>query len=209
MFLFFLITLIIFLIFVTITFKLEINNLEFNSKKNNHLNKKYKIIIKFCIFYKIPIMKIEITNTKIKKLLKNKKILEKINKEKAKIIENKNDIDVKAIKEIRNIKFKVQKINLDILIGVEDASLTAIMVPIISTIISIFFRSKVRKINKDNLFLVKPLYNNENIINIKLTSIITIKLIHIINTMFIINKYKKGDKNERTSNRRSYDYGYE
>ena len=51
--------------------------------------------------------------------------------------------------------------------------------------------------------------SNENLLNIEISSIFQIKMIHIINTICIVNKKRKGDKNERTSNRRPYDYGYE
>ena len=52
-------------------------------------------------------------------------------------------------------------------------------------------------------------YINKNLLNIEISSIFQIKMIHIINTICIVNKKRKGDKNERTSNRRPYDYGYE
>ena len=57
---------------------------------------------------------------------------------------------------------------------------------------------------KKQSFQIKPIYNNQNILNIALSGIFQIKMIHIINIIYILNK-KEGVKNyERTSNRRAY-----
>lgn len=208
-FLFILLLLLIILSIITIKIKIEIENLFFTSKSKEHLNKDYRIIIKIYSFYKIPILKIKITNDKIQKILNNKKIINKISKEKSKIIQNKGDIDKEVISTFKKINLKIQKIKLNINLGTEDAALTAILIPIISIIVSAFFKNKIKKIDENNMFLIQPIYINQNLINISLSSIFELKLIHIINTICIINKKRKGDKNERTSNRRSYDYGYE
>ena len=126
-----------------------------------------------------------------------------------KIIENRKNIDKETIKALKNIKIQVEKINLKILIGTENASLTAFIVPVISTIIAITLREQIKKYNENQKFLIQPIYINQNLINIECSGIFEIEMIHIINTICIVNKKRKGDKNERTSNRRSYDYGYE
>ena len=70
-------------------------------------------------------------------------------------------------------------------------------------------RNQIKKYNENQKFLIQPIYINQNLINIECSGIFEIEMIHIINTICIVNKKRKGDKNERTSNRRSYDYGYE
>ena len=203
------ILLIIILMIITIRIKIKLENFEFNSQNKEHLKKNYKAEIIIYTLNLIPILKFKITDKKIKKLFNNEKIKKAIDMQKTKIIENKKDIDIKSIKEIKNIKIEINEMKLNILVGTEDASITAFIIPIISTCIAIFLSRKVEKYNDKQVFSIKPIYINQNLINIEFSGIFQIKMIHIINTICIINKKRKGDKNERTSNRRSYDYGYE
>ena len=97
--------------------------------------------------------------------------------------------------------------NLNIALGTEDAAITAFIIPIISTFIAMFLSKRVQRYNNNQKFSIQPVYINQNLINIEFSGIFQIKMIHIINTICIVKR--KGDKNERTSNRRTYDYGYE
>ena len=201
--------LIILLMIITVRIKIKFKYFEFNSQNKEHLNKNYKIEVIIYIFNLLPIIKLKITNKKIQKILNNEKIKKAINEQKTKIIENRNDIDINTIKGIKNIKIEIQEMNLKIQLGTEDASITAFIIPVISTILAVFLSQKVKKYNDKQKFIIMPLYINQNLINIEFSGIFQIKMIHIINTICILNKKKKGDKYERTSNRRSYDYGYE
>ena len=206
---FLLILLIIILMIITIKIKIKFKDFEFSSQNKEHLNKNYKIEIIIFTFKFIPILKLKVTNKKINKALSNEKIRKAINEQKTKIIENRKDIDIEAIKEIKNIKMEIDEMNLNISLGTEDAAITAFIIPIISTFIAIFLSQKVRRYNDNQKFSIQPVYINQNLINIQFSGIFQIKMIHIINTICIVNKKRKGDKNERTSHRRSYDYGYE
>ena len=95
----------------------------------------------------IPILKLKVTNKKINKALSNEKIRKAINEQKTKIIENRKDIDIETIKEIKNIKMEIDEMNLIISLGTEDAAITALIIPIISTFIAIFLSQKVEKYN--------------------------------------------------------------
>ena len=201
--------LIIILMLITIRIKFEFENFKFTSLSKEHLNKDYEIKVTIYTFTKIPILKIKINKQKIQKIMNNEKIRKTIKKQETKIIENKKDIDKELIKGLKNIKLETEEMNLQILIGTENASITAFIIPVISTIIAMFLSKKVQKYNEKQIFLVKPIYINQNLINIEFSGIFQIKMIHIINTICILSKKRKGDKNERTSNRRSYDYGYE
>lgn len=203
------ILLIIILMIITIKIKIEFKDLKFSLQNKEHLNKNYKIEIVIYTFKFIPILKFKITNKKIKDALNNEKIKKMINNQKTNIIENRKDIDVKAIKKIKNIKIEIDTIDLNISLGTEDAAMTAFIIPVISTFIALFLSQRIKKYNDKQVFLIKPIYINQNLINIEFSGIFKIKMIHIINTICILSKKKKGDKNERTSNRRSYDYGYE
>ena len=206
---FLLILLIIILMIITIRIKIKFIDFEFNSQNKEHLNKNYKIEITIYTFNFIPISKLKITNKKINKALSNEKIRKAISEQKTKIIENRKDIDLKSIKEIKNIKIEIDEMNLNISLGTEDAAITAFIIPIISTIIAMILSQNVQKYNDKQIFSILPIYINQNFINVEFSGIFQIKMIHIINTICTVNKKRKGDKNERASHRRSYDYGYE
>lgn len=197
-FLFLVITIILLLIFSKI--RVEVENFKFISSLPKHVNKDYLIIFKLCILKKIPIIKIKITDEKLK-------LKEKLEKVDIKKIEK--DISIKKIKEVSNkIKFLIKKFNLKIEIGTENASVTAFIIPLISTLVSFILRNRVIDY-KNQKFNIKPLFLNKNLVNIGFSGIFEIKMIHIINIIYILNKKKGEDKNERTSNRRSYAYSYE
>ena len=186
-------------------FRIEIINFNFSSEKieNRHINKDYKIIFKLYILKYLPIIKINITKTKLEKI----KLKDKMKNLDMKLIENKNKFDKEFFKTIKDIKYTIKNINLRIDLGTENASLTSFIIPIISTIISIYLQRKIEKF-KNQRFIVNPIYKDKNFININLNCIFEIKMIHIINIIYILNK-KRRDENVRTSNRRSYDYSYE
>lgn len=206
-YIFYILFLIIFL-FITSKIEISVNNFLFSSENKNHINNGYIFKIKLCILKIIPIFKISITKDKIRKILKNKKIQEKIEKQKIKIVNDTNNIDIKMLKLFKNIKLDIEKIKLNISVGTEDAALTAFIAPFMANALIMLLRKKIKKDKKNQELYVEPVFNNKNILEISFSGIFKIKMIHIINTICIVNK-KKGDKNERTSNRRSYDYGYE
>lgn len=200
--------LLVFMIFICILIfskiRIEIINFRFTSMNKKHLNENYKIIIKLRIFNKFTIFKIILTKNKLKNL--NLKQDAKIIR--TKIIENKNKIDKRVFKIIKNIKIIIKRLNLSIDIGTEDASLTALLVAIISSITGVIFRKSIID-SKKQIFKIVPVYINKNLINIAASGIFEIKMIHIINIIYVLNKKEGVKKNERTSNRRTYDYSYE
>ena len=200
--------LLVFMIFICILIfskiRIEIINFRFTSMNKKHLNENYKIIIKLRIFNKFTIFKIILTKNKLKNL--NLKQDAKIIR--TKIIENKNKIDKRVFKIIKNIKIIIKRLNLSIDIGTENASLTALLVAIISSITGIVFRKSIIDSKKQS-FKIVPVYVNKNLININVSGIFEIKMIHIINIIYVLNKKEGVKKNERTSNRRTYDYSYE
>lgn len=184
--------------------QVQIINLKFSSIMPGHLNKDYKIAIRWYILSKIPIMKFNINKTKMEKI----KIKEKIKNINFKILEEQGKIYVKKLKTLKELKMKIKSVNLNLEIGTENAALTSILVPVISTVIAIVLRKKVRKY-ENQIFIINPAYLNQNLLNISLSGIFEIKINHIINMIYILNKKEGVNKYERTSNRRSYDYSYE
>ncbi|MCI8617027.1 MAG: hypothetical protein HFJ60_02040 [Clostridia bacterium] len=206
---FLLIFLIAILMILTIRIKIELKNFKFNSQNKKHLEKNYEIKITLFTFQKIPILKTKINSKKIEKIMSNEKIRNIIEKQGTKIIEDKGKIDKEIFKWIKKMNIELEEMNLKILIGTEDASITAFIIPIISTALAIFLSKKIKKCNDKQVFHINPVYINQNLINIEFSGIFQIKMIHIINMICLLNKRKRVDKNERTSNRGSYDYGYE
>jgi hypothetical protein len=147
-----------------------------------------------------------ITKEKLEKV----KLKEKIKNINFEVLEDNRKFDKKVFKAMKYFKVYVKNIKLYIDIGTENACLTSIIVPTISTIISIILRKKVKKF-ENQTFIINPIYTNQNLVNLYISGIFEIKMSHIINIIYILNKKeKKGVKEyERTSNRRSYGYSYE
>ena len=130
------------------------------------------------------------------------------------------------LKDIKKLDMKIEKLDLKLKLGIDDVILNSYLIAFISIILSNilpFFT----KSNKNIKYSILPEYNNnpdyehnpvfelnlldsyykhnKNYYKINLIGIFSIKIVNIISII------KKGriDKNERTSNRRSYDYSYE
>ena len=196
--------LIILVIIVTSKIRFQIKDFEYSLINMQHVNPKYKIQISWFIFGKIPIVRIDIDKTKINKL----KIKEKITNIETEIIQGKKPINKNILKVIKKIKLDVKELNLKIDLGTENASFTSIIIPILSTIISMLLRNRIKDY-KNQHYIVNPIFTNQNLINIELSSIFEIKMIHIIDSIYVLNKKEGVDKYERTSNRRAYDNCYE
>ena len=195
---------IITVIFTFAKIQIQIVNLKFYSQKQRHINPDYKIIIRVLALGKIPVFKINITKTKLEKL----RLKERVKQIDWEILQDKNNFDKDLLKAIKILNLNIRKINLNIELGTENASLTSIIVPALSTVIAILLRKKIKNY-EDQIFIIQPLYCNQNLINILLSGIFELKMNHIISMICVLNKKEGVKKYERTSNRRSYDYGYE
>lgn len=186
--------------------QIQIMNFAFSSQTKRHINEDYKIIIKLYIFGFVPILKINLTKNKLEKM----RVKEKIEKVDFTILEKSPSFDKTILKAIKKLKILIKNINLKIDIGTESAILTSIIVPAISTFIAFILRKTVKKF-ENQIFIMNPIYRNQNLVNLFISGIFEIKMSHIINIIyFLFKKEKKGVKEyERTSNRGPYDYSYE
>ena len=197
---------------VILTSKLDIRmiNLIIDSQSKKYINDRYEIIIKLKIFGNIPILKFTLNKSRLRKIKQSRKMNEKVKQLEKDILQNKDKFDRQVIKGLKEFSkgIYMKKLDLEVELGTENAFLTSMFVTIFSSILSIVF-SRIHVREKNIVYEIKPLYRNENSIKIEISGIFQIKLIHIINTIYVLNK-KGGRKNhERTSNRRSYDYSYE
>ena len=191
---------ILIIIVLSLNIKFEIKNLKINIPKDQEkiTNKESKVYLKI-----YTLKKIKIAEFNLKKIdFKDEKIRNKLQKQ-----VEKNKINLDTIKFLKSVNYIIEKMNLSISIGTEDSAITALSVGIFYTIIFNFLNEKVRDLN-DIKYEIKPIYNNKNMLNIELDSIIALKFENIIN---MIKFLKKGSayKNDKSSNRKSYAYSNE
>lgn len=185
--------------------QIQIKNVHFNSSKpKGKLDANYKIIIIVYIIKKIPILKINVTQSKLKKL----KLKEKVRQAEIDIIQNKKKIDKEILYELRKIKVQIKYWNLELLLGTEDAKITALIVGYLSIFLGIYLNKKISK-HENKKFSIQPVYIGQNILKLIFEGIFEIKTVNIINIIWNLKKKERRNGNERTSNRRTYDYSYE
>lgn len=204
----------IFLILCLSNLEIEVEKFDFNS--TNIKGKKiedYLIYIKIKLLDKITLFKLKINHEKINKWEKSKllklKIFDKINnifKIEDTILKNKKEIFKKEnLKYIKELKIKIKKLNLNLQICVGETILTVYAIVIISTIISILLAKNIEAYSKDKYnYRIMPIYNSKPSIVINLNCIINVKLVHIINVIYMLVKKRGGIYDERTSDRRAY-----
>jgi len=195
------ITSILFLIFILSTIKIKIENLQIGKYTNN----KYKAFLQLYFLNKIKIFSIRINNERIRKVYLGKQ-LEKVdfNKIKENVPINKESFSI-----IKKLKLELEKLNLKIDIGTEDAVLTSYAVATIASLLGIILPHLVKNRDyKEIKYIVEPMYNIAQF-NMYLDSIISLKVVHIIYVIYCLAKKGKEKKHERTSNRRAYAYSHE
>lgn len=206
-FLFLLLTVILFVMLVFLSkVQIEIINFQFFSGRKRHINQDYELVIKLCIIRWIPILKIRITKAKLEKW----SIKEKVKKIDFTALEKMPNFNQEMIKAMKKLDIRINQLNLWIDLGTQSASLTSIIVPAISTAIAVMLRKRIKKFENQK-FIINPIYQNQNLVNLFVSGIFEVKMRHIIDVMYHFMKVeKKGVKKyERTSNRRAYDYSYE
>lgn len=194
---------IIIILLSTLQIKLE-DIIISNDNKQKKLNYKYTIYFQLYLFNKLKWLGIRIDETKLKKL---NTTFKKIN-----IKQVKDTLPSKQeIKELfKKLQIEVSLFRLEMQIGTEDVMITSALVGGISALLGIGLSKVISKYEKKKYhYQIEPIYKNTNIVNLKLNCIIQVKLVHIIYIIYVLLKKRRVKKHERTSNRRSYDYGYE
>ena len=172
-----LIILTILIVFTTIQIHIENLRLKIPKINKRNINQDYKITIKLYILNKINFFKLDITKTKMEKII----IRKNINLLKKKIEKDKNNIDIKTLKNLNKLKLKLDQIKLQIYISLEDASLNAISVGAVAGVCGMVMgKLKNENILQKNYWKIIPLYQNKNSLEIKFSSNIEVKIIDII-----------------------------
>lgn len=199
----------IILFVLNLAFLISISKLELNiedldmsniNKKKNNKKLSVKISLKIgklhWIYFKLNKHKLSIIYAKIKKNQYKKNITNEDLKQKA-IQDFKLIItNAKIKKEIIKTKINIEKINIDILVGTRDYIITSYFVAFISIIISNILPHILDKnieIEKDIFYKVNPIYYPINMYNIKLSTIINVKVSDIIRNALEVKRQKKED----------------
>lgn len=204
------ILLIFFIILILSTIQVETKNLRFDStrpKKEKLLN--YLFIVRLKLFNKITWLKLNINKSKISKAKKinlYKKIINKIGNFKR--IEKFKIEDIKVFKQLN---IKIDKLKLNIKIDSKDIATTVLLTTIISTIIAIVLSKTTTRYEKEKYeYEVEPIFCMRNLLKICIDCIISLKMVHIINIIYILKKKRSVNKyDKRTSHRRAYAYSNE
>lgn len=183
------------------TIRIQIENFELSNMENEKKPKNYKIKIALYLFNKIKWIWFNFDDKKIQKISQKSKWTE---------VDIKKYFDVKDIKLVKKLSPKISFLNLKVKFGTFDILATTYIVAILSTFIAVLLPYTIKKYKKENYYYeILPVYSDKNLYEIKLNCIIEEKMVHIISIVHALLKKRRVDKNERTSNRRSYAYSHE
>ena len=196
----FLILIAVFIIIVLSTIKFEIVDFEL-SNIIPITPKNYKIKLSFYLFGKIKIFSFKLNSERARKMYS------KMNIEKFDIEKGRKFLTIKNINILKKLNTRLDYLDLELDLGLEDAILTTELITLISIVISNILPHIISKyIPNKYRYKIMPIYINKNAYYIKLNCIFQLKIVHIINIIYIYLKKGKSDKNEWTSNRRFDDF---
>lgn len=198
----FLISLIIFIICLS-NLEIEIKQFELNS---SNLNEKkiedYLVYIRLKLLKKFTWLKITIDDNRVSKIKDSKIIKIKILKR----ILLRNEKNIFTIENIKHIQqLEINRFNLRMKVDMVDTIITSLAVTLISTLVSIILSKNIKNYNHEKYtYTIAPIYKENMQIIISLNCIINVKMVHIINILYMLFKKRSVGYDERTSNRRAY-----
>ncbi len=155
------------------------------------------------LFNKIKLFQLTIDDDKIKNIYRSGKI------DITKLKDNK-ELNKETIRILKKIKFTIENLKLNGYVGTTNAAFTALAITFMNTIIPMILSKRINKYEKEKYeYKIDTVYINQNIVNLEFNCIISIKIVHIINILYIYLKKGRVNKYERTSNRRAYAYSHE
>lgn len=154
--------------------------------------KKFKIEIYFYFFCILKILSIKIDSKNIK--IYNHKInIQKLNKkiiEKLDVTRIENNIFRRiTLKDLKKLKINISSLKIYFEYSTNNIWLTTYSTPIISTFISMIYLKFIKKYNSENYyFKINPMYLHKKYFYVEGESIIEVKMVHIISTMYQLLK---------------------
>jgi len=212
-----------FMLLTLSTLSIEIKDFEADNYEKQEENlKKYIVFVRIYLFNKIKWIGFKIDKKRILKFKKGyllKIINKKLGVERGEELKKIEKITLKNIKKVfnrRTLKIikdadvEISKLNLDFDIGLENVIITAFAVSAISSAISIIIGRNVKEYGSKKIYYqITPVYINKNVFKIKLNCIINVKMVHIMNIIYVLLKRRRRNIYGGTSNRRTYDYSHE
>ena len=120
-----------------------------------------------------------------------------MNIEKFDIEKGRKLLTIKNINILKKLNTRLDYLDLELDLGLEDAIFTTELITLISTVISNILPHIISKyISNKYRYKIMPIYINKNAYYIKLNCIFQLKIVHIINIIYIYLKKGKSDKNE-------------
>lgn len=183
--------------------KIEIDTLKINNKEKLRVND-FKIKFYLVLGKKIKWTKIEITKEKLGNMNKTNldKLLTKITNLKiVKDLRNAGFIKQRGIisKAIEDSNLQLERLDLEVDIGLSNIIAVSYLVAIIDIIISINLAKRPNNLNYNNFkYTITPHQTEKFNLKLSINCIISVKIVNIISTII---KKRSEDKNVRTSNR--------
>ena len=201
----------LFLMLCLSNLEIEVNKLLLDADNKKHQKlEHYLFYIKLKLLDKITWFRVKVDKKKMKKIENSKifkfKVFNKINEYehiRDLILKNKREIFNKS--SIKELDVKIKKLDLQIKLCTSDNIFTSFSVAILSSIISIMLAKSITKYEKSKYkYIIIPKYEDKPSVKINLNCIISLKIVHIMNVIYMLIKKRSVEYDERTSNRRSY-----
>lgn len=180
--------------------KIDIENLEIKKCSTAKLEYDYLLYIKFYIWGCIKYFQIRIDKQKLmqSKVMQNMKF-------------SKENINLKSLKEyLKVLRIGLEEFKLKGKFGLENSIITSFVVLFVNVFLSFLCRYTSLELDcKKFEYKIVPEYSKNVLIDFNVNCIFKIKLVHIINVIYIVLKKRSVLKNERASNRRIDDGCYE
>ena len=193
------------------TIQIEIKNFIFDSTRPKRARtSKYSFIVKLKIFNKLTWAKIKLNKDKIEEI-KNSKTFKRIALKGIKDFNENKDIEIKKLKVLKKLNINTDKLKLYVKLNTINIGITSFLITIISTVISVILAKTAQKSKMENyMYKIEPAFYMQNLFKICIDCIISLKMVHIINIIYILRKKRSVEKyDKRTSNRRTYAYSDE
>ena len=172
-------------------------------KSDNEFELKLISKLGLYLFGKIRLLELTIDDNRLKKMYRSGKI--NIQK-----LKDNSKLNKDTLKLLRKVNFIIEEFHLQGYIGTESAGVTALISGMINALIPILISKRINEYQKEKYhYQLDTIYINQNIVNLDFNCIISIKMVHIINVIYILLRKGSVKKNERTSNRRAYAYSHE
>lgn len=183
------------LILILSNIKLEIKKLHISNEQKG-LNVDFVLNIALYFLNKLKFISIKIDDEKIKDLFQKGKI------DIQKLKDNK-EVNKEALKILKYVDFKIEYFKLEGNFATFNTVLSSSIYAFLQAVIPIII---AQRINGKYINNVQFININQNIININLNCIISVKMVNIINILHYLKKKGGKNNNGKSSDRRSYAY---